>query len=140
VSIIEINEIVAKTIIHKEEINPFYVFYVLDLSIFFPMIIIISIYNLRQSVWGYLLSGVALIKISTILPALVMNDIFHWIFTGRFIDFSFDIIATILTISALTFLFYYMRSIKNVNSTSHNKRYSTKTLFYHGGYERAPRI
>jgi hypothetical protein len=114
VAIIEINELITKTVIQKEIINPFYAFYVLDLGIIFPMIIIIAILNLKKSIWGHILSGVALLKIVTILPAVLMNDIFHKIYTGRFLDFTFDLIAIVISASGMIFLILYMKSIKNL--------------------------
>ena len=52
IAIIEIQELISKTIILKEPLNPFYVFYVLDLAIIFPMIVITSVLNLgKGSYW-----------------------------------------------------------------------------------------
>jgi len=117
VSIMEICEIFEKTVLLKEKINPFYVFYVLDLCFIFPMIVIAGIMNLRKSSWGYLFSGVALIKILTILPAVMMNDIFHLLYTGKFIDLSFDIIALVITLSALVFLILYLKNLESANKS-----------------------
>jgi len=110
---IEIQELVSKTIILQEEINPFYVFYVLDLAIIFPMIVIAAVMNWMKTDWGTLLSGVALFKIVTILPAVIFNDIFHRIYTGVFLDLTFDIIALVITLTASVFLILYMKTIKD---------------------------
>lgn len=113
IAVIEIQELILKTIGLKEALNPFYVFYVLDLAIIFPLIVITSILNLMKVDWGYLLSGVALIKIVTILPAVIFNDIYHWLYTGSFLDLPFDIIAVIITLIASILLLLYMRSISD---------------------------
>lgn len=121
-TVIEVQEIYIKSVITKENINPFYVFYVLDLGIVFPAIIISAIMNLRKQAWGYLFSGVALIKIVTILPAVIFNDIFYWFATGKFLDLSFDIIAIVITVIAFIFLILYTKAIKDKKmcNTSHN--------------------
>lgn len=110
---IEIRDIMVFTILQNNAINPFYVFYILDIGIVFPGIIISSILNLRRKAWGYLLSGISLIKVSTILPAVLFNDIFHWIATRYFIDLSFDVIALIITMIAVFFLIIYIRTTQD---------------------------
>lgn len=110
ITLIEIQELISKTITNVEQLNPFYVFYVLDLAIIFPMIIIVGILNLKKMSWGYLLSGVALIKIMTILPAVIFNDIFHRLYTGSFLDLPFDLIALVITfIASILFILYMQR-------------------------------
>lgn len=112
VGTIEIIEIFSKTIINIENLNPFFAFYVLDLSIIFPLIIIAAILNYKGSAIGYLLSGVALIKIVTILPgAVIFNDIFHRLFAGYFLDLPFDIIALIITLTGYFFTVLFMKRI-----------------------------
>ena len=111
--VIEFQELISKTIILKVQLNPFYVFYVLDLAIIFPMIVMSAILNLMKNDWGYLFSGIALLKIVTILPAVIFNDVFHWLFTGNFLDLSFDIIALVIILTASIFLGLYMRTIKD---------------------------
>jgi hypothetical protein len=110
---IEIRDIMVFTILQNNAINPFYVFYILDIGIVFPGIIISSILNLQRKAWGYLLSGISLIKVSTILPAVLFNDIFHWIATRYFIDLSFDVIALIITMIAVFFLIIYIRTTQD---------------------------
>jgi hypothetical protein len=122
VTLIELQELIMKTIIESKELNPFYVFYVLDLAIIFPLIVIVSILNFKKAELGYLLSGVSLIKIITILPAVICNDLFHYFFEGYFLDLSFDIIALLITITGVFFLFFFLRNIenRNVSSASYN--------------------
>jgi hypothetical protein len=119
IAVIEIQELISKTIILNEKLNPFYVFYVLDLAIIFPMIVITSVLNMMKADWGYLFSGVALIKIITILPAVIFNDIFHRLYTGSFLDLPFDIIASVITLIASILLILYMKRIddKSISST-----------------------
>ncbi|MBI5950107.1 MAG: hypothetical protein HY865_00490 [Chloroflexi bacterium] len=119
ITVIEIQELVLKTIILNEQLNPFLVFYVLDLAIIFPSIMITSVLNLRRTGWGYLFSGVALIKIATILPAVVFNDIFHRLYTGSFLDLSFDIIASIITLIASILLIMYMNRVDDKSIATH---------------------
>ena len=112
VTSIELVELVTKTIINQEVINPFYVFYVLDLVVVFPFIVIASVLNYRKSSFGYLLSGISIIKVITILPAVIMNDIFHKIYVGYFLDLTFDFIAIIITSTGIYILALYMKAIK----------------------------
>ena len=120
IAVMEIQELILKTIVLNEQLNPFYVFYVLDLAIIFPWIVITSVLNLMKSDWGYLFSGVALIKIVTILPAVIFNDIFHRLYTGSFLDLPFDIIALVITLIASILLILYMKRIddKSISNTS----------------------
>lgn len=115
ITIIEIQELVSKTIMLNEPLNPFYVFYVLDLAIIFPLIVITAVLNLRKASWGYLFSGVALIKIITILPAVIFNDVFHRIYTGSFLDLPFDMIALVITLIASILLGLYMNRIDDIS-------------------------
>jgi|GEM_PF-6000730 len=110
---IEVQELITKTILLQEPLNPFYVFYVLDLAIIFPMIVMAAILNLMRTDWGYLFSGIALLKIVTILPAVIFNDVFHRLYTGVFLDLPFDIIALVITLIAFVFLFLYMKTVKD---------------------------
>ena len=113
VTVIELQELVIKTIIDKNALNPFYVFYVLDLALIFPLIIIASVLNFKKSAFGYLLSGISLMKIITILPAVIFNDIFHKIYQGHFIDLTFDIIAFFITLAGIIFIVLFLRNIKS---------------------------
>ncbi|NLL12448.1 MAG: hypothetical protein GX267_03490 [Fibrobacter sp.] len=60
--------------------------------------------------WGSFLSGVALVKIITILPAVIFNDVFHRIFTGAFLDIGFSIIASVITAIGIILLILYLKS------------------------------
>lgn len=122
VTIIELQELITKTIIDKSTLNPFYVFYILDLCIIFPLIVIASFLNFKKSEFGYLLSGVSLIKIITILPAVIFNDIFNKIYEGHFLDLTFDIIAFFITMTGIIFIVLFFRNIesKDVSGTSYN--------------------
>jgi hypothetical protein len=112
-TVIEMQELLSKTIVLQEPLNPFHVFYVLDLAIIFPMIVMTSVLNLMKTEWGYLFSGVALLKIVTILPAVIFNDIFHRLYTGVFLDLPFDMIALVITLIASVFLILYMRTVRD---------------------------
>lgn len=112
-AVIETRELISRTVILKEQLNPFHVFYVLDLAIIFPMIVLAAILNLRKTDWGYLFSGIALVKIVTILPAVIFNDIFHRLYTGVFLDLPFDMIALTITSIASIFLSLYMKTIRD---------------------------
>jgi hypothetical protein len=68
--------------------------------------------------WGYLFSGVALIKIVTILPAVIFNDIFHRLYTGIFLDLPFDIMALVITLIASILLSLYMKRIDDTSMSS----------------------
>ncbi|MFA5728896.1 MAG: hypothetical protein WC957_05670, partial [Candidatus Neomarinimicrobiota bacterium] len=122
VTIIELQELVVKTILDKNALNPFYVFYILDLCIIFPLIVITSFLNFKKSEFGYLLSAVSLIKIITILPAVIFNDIFHKIYVGYFLDLTFDIIAFFITMTGILFIILFFKNIesKDVSGTSYN--------------------
>lgn len=91
--LLELPDVLRKTIIERKTITLFQEFYILDLSIVFPAIVIIAIMNLKQNRYGSIWSGLALIKILTIMPALLLNEIFYWIKNGVFLDFSFIIIS-----------------------------------------------
>jgi hypothetical protein len=123
-TVIEVQELVSKTILFQEPLNPFHVFYVLDLAIIFPMIVMAGILNLMKTGWGYLFSGIALLKIVTILPAVIFNDVFHRLYTGVFLDLSFDIVALVITLIAAVFLSLYM---KTVDDKSMSERQETIT-------------
>jgi hypothetical protein len=115
---IEIPYLVQTTIINKKSIIPFDVFYILDLSIVFPAMIIIAIMNLRKIPFSFIFAGIFLIKIITLMPALIFNDFFHWLNTGKFLDITFDIIALIFTLFASALLFLYKRGIKKGKEAS----------------------
>lgn len=113
VTMIELQELIGKTIIHKNPLNPFTVFYVLDLCVIFPFIITASVYNLKKTGSGRLFCGISLIKIITILPAVILNDLFHWIYKGIFLDPVFDTIAAVITAAGIFFFVTYLKNIHN---------------------------
>ena len=86
-------------------------FYILDLSIVFPAMIIIAIINLSNKPSSVILSGIVLVKLVTLMPALLFNDIFHFIKNGHFLDISFDIIATVFTLFSFNLLYLFKRGI-----------------------------
>lgn len=114
VTVIEIMDLAEMTILRHEALNPFHVFYVLDLSIIFPLILFIAYLNLKRKAWGSFLSGVALVKIITILPAVIFNDVFHRIFTGAFLDIGFSILASVITVTGIILLILYLKSTAEV--------------------------
>ena len=110
--VIELPDIVQTTIVAKGSLKLFDAFYSLDLAIVFPAMIIAAVLNWRKKTIGHVLTGVILVKVITIMPALRLNDIFHWLQTGRFLDLSFDFVALAFTVCSGIFLFAYQRGIK----------------------------
>jgi hypothetical protein len=111
---IELPYIVQATIVARSSLKLFDAFYILDLAIVFPAMIIAAVLNWRKKTIGHVLTGVILVKVITIMPALLLNDLFHWMQTGRFLDISFDIIALAFTACAGIFLFAYQRGIRDL--------------------------
>ena len=109
----ELPYLVETTIIKNKSIILFDAFYILDLSIVFPAMIIISIINLLDKPLSIILSGIVLVKLITLMPALLFNDIFHFIKNGYFLDISFDIIATFFTLFSVSLLFLFKRGVNN---------------------------
>ena len=107
----ELPYLVETTIIKNKSIIPFDAFYILDLSFVFPAMIIIAIMNLLQKPACVILSGIVLVKLITLMPALLFNDLFHFMQEGYFIDFSFVIIASVFTLFSLMLLYLYRRGI-----------------------------
>ena len=107
----EIPYLVETTIINNKSIILFDAFYILDLSIVFPAMIIIAIINLSNKPSSVILSGIVLVKLVTLMPALLFNDIFHFIKNGHFLDISFDIIATVFTLFSMNLLYLFKRGI-----------------------------
>jgi hypothetical protein len=110
--IIEVPYLVKISIIENLPIQPYKLYLVLDMAILFPGILIVAYMNFKKYFSGIILSGVILIKIITLMPAIICNDIFHWIKTGFFIDITFDIIALIITLCSLAVLIIYKSGIK----------------------------
>lgn len=110
-TLLELPDIIQKTIIEHKTIALFQEYYILDLSIFFPAIIIIAILNLRKNRYSSIWSGLALIKILTIMPALFLNEIFYWIKNGVFLDFSFIIISSLFIIISAFLMIQFKKGI-----------------------------
>jgi hypothetical protein len=110
--IIEVPYIFNKTIIENSHITTINVFYIFDLALVFPSMVLSGILNLRKNIFGHILIGLFLIKIISIMPAIIIGDLFNYLFTGKFIDLSFDIIAIIFTFVALVMLILYNRGIQ----------------------------
>jgi len=109
---IELPYMVQTTIVAGSSLKLFDAFYSLDLAIVFPAMIIAAVLNWRKKTSGHVLTGIILVKVITIMPALLLNDVFHWLQTGRFIDLTFDFIALAFTVCAGIFLFAYKRGIQ----------------------------
>jgi hypothetical protein len=109
---IELTYMVQTTIVAGSSLKLFDAFYSLDLAIVFPAMIIAAVLNWRKKTIGHVLIGVILVKVITIMPALLFNDVFHWLQTGRFLDLTFDFIALAFTVCAGFFLFAYKRGIQ----------------------------
>lgn len=107
----EIPYLVDKTIINNESILLFDAFYILDLAIVFPAMVIVAIMNFSNRPSSVIFSGIFLVKLITLMPALLFNDIFHFIQNDHFLDISFDIIALIFTTFSICLLFFYKRGI-----------------------------
>lgn len=107
----ELPYLIETTIIKNKSTILFDAFYILDLAIVFPAMIIIAVMNLLHKPSGVILFGVVLVKLITLMPALLFNDIFHYMQIGNFLDVSFDIIASAFTIFSLMLLFLYRRGI-----------------------------
>jgi len=75
----EIPYIVETTILQNKSIIPFDAFYILDLSIVFTAMINIAIMSLLYKPLGIIFSGIILVKLITLMPALLFNDIFHFV-------------------------------------------------------------
>jgi hypothetical protein len=108
----EIPYLIDTTIIQNKSTIPFEAYLILDLAFVFPAMIIIAFMNFLKKPVGAILSGIVLIKLITLMPALLFNDIFHYIQNGYFKDISFDIITIVFTIFPLVLLYLYKRGIK----------------------------
>lgn len=112
IGMIEIHDIILKTIIKPGGFRSQDVFYILDLALLFPAIIYCAILNFKKNLWGVLLTGVFLVKTITLLPAVIGSDILHRIGTGKFVDLTFDIIASVITIGFAVFFVLFLRGIE----------------------------
>lgn len=102
---LELPDVLNRTIIERISITLFQEYYILDLAIVFPGIVIIAILNLKQSRNGTIWSGIALLKILSIMPALLLNELFYWLQNRVFLDFQFIIISSsFILISVFLFI------------------------------------
>ena len=108
----EIPYLIDTTIIQNKSMALFDAYCVLDLSFVFPAMIIIAVMNLLKKPYSVIFTGILLIKLTTLMPALFFNDVFHYFMNGFFIDFSFLIITAGFTLISLTLLFLYKRGIR----------------------------
>lgn len=113
VTIMDIKELVLRSIITTIQINPQIVFCVLDLSFLFPAMVISSILNIKRRLFGIIMLGVFLIKTIALMPAIILSDILHYINLGTYIDSTFDIIASFILLSAVVFFIIHISKIKN---------------------------
>ena len=109
--VLELPYLIDITIIKNKCIVPFEVYFILDLAIVFPAMTIIAVMNLLDKPSSVILSGVVLVKVITLMPALLFSDIFHFIQNGYPKDVSFDIIAFVFTLLSLVLLILYKRGI-----------------------------
>jgi hypothetical protein len=109
-TVIEVKDLIVKTVLEPGGVTPYDAYYIFDLGLIFPAMLVIGIMNWKKQVWGYLLAGVMLIKIITLLPALIISDVLHKLYVGYFRDIGFDMIALTITLAAaILFLFYLHR-------------------------------
>jgi hypothetical protein len=73
---------------------------------------IIAIMNLLKRRPSVILSGIILVKMVTLMPALIVADIFYFNQNGYIRNIVFDIIALTYTLGSLILLYFYRRGIK----------------------------
>jgi hypothetical protein len=109
VAFIDFKDVFYNTVIQNHSISTKGSFYILDLVFLFPGMIISAILNLKRKYLGFVFLGIFLIKTISLMPALILSDILHFINLGTFVDFTFDIIAfTIMLSSVVVFIIYLM--------------------------------
>ena len=113
VGIIDCKDIIFKTILSNSEMNTKGIFYVLDLAFLFPAMVITAVMNFKGRVIGVFFTGAFLIKTIALMPALILSDILHYANKGVFVDFSFDVIAFIVMISAIIFYCLYHKDMES---------------------------
>lgn len=111
VGVIDGKDIILRTILSSGIMDTKGAFYILDLAFLFPAIIIAAVMNLQGKVVGRFFTGVFLIKTIALMPALILSDILHYTNKGAFVDFSFDVIAFVVMISAIVFYYVYHKDI-----------------------------
>jgi hypothetical protein len=112
VGIIDSKDVISNTLFSTKGINTQGSFYMLDLAFLFPGMVIAAILNIRGSFIGLLFSGAFLIKTIVLMPALILSDYLHYLNNGFFVDFSFDMIALVIMMSAIAVYCLYYRAVK----------------------------
>ena len=118
VGFIDFKDIINKTVFTKKGFDSKSIFYILDLAFLFPSMIYAAISNYKKSIFGKILSGAFLVKTITLMPAIIISDILHYIFLNNFVDFSFDIIAFFIMLSAIAMFIIYCNEKKRLTIAS----------------------
>jgi hypothetical protein len=111
VGIIDSKDVISNTLFSSKGINTKGSFYILDLAFLFPGMVIAAILNIKGSFIGLLFSGAFLIKTLALMPALILSDYLHYLNNGFFVDFSFDMIALVIMISAIAVYYLYYQGV-----------------------------
>ena len=112
VGIIDGTDIVGNTILSNGAMTTQGAFYYLDLAFLFPGMVLAAVLNLRGKHVGRFFSGAFLIKTIALMPALILSDVLHYVYTGTFVDLSFDVIAAVVMCSAVFFFWLYSRDLQ----------------------------
>ncbi len=107
VTVIDGTDVISNTVFSKGAMTTQGAFYYLDLAFLFPGMVIAAVLNLRGKHVGRFFSGVFLIKTIALMPALILSDVLHYVYTGAFVDLSFDVIAAVVMCSAVFFFWLY---------------------------------
>jgi hypothetical protein len=105
---VEIKDLITRTVLVPGEIDSYDLFYVLDLVLVFPGMIIAAVLNLRNNFWGIIFSGILLFKIITLLPGIILGDLINWFQTGTFLSPVFMVFSMVITAAAgILFIVYW---------------------------------
>jgi hypothetical protein len=118
VGIIDLKDILIKTVFSNNGFDSKSVFYVLDLAFLFPSMIYAAIRNYQKKYFGNILIGAFLVKTITLMPALIISDTLHYLFLGSFVDFSFDIIAFCIMLSAVVMFIVFFHEEERLTTAS----------------------
>lgn len=113
VTAMELKDLITLTIIEQKPYTNYQAFIILDLCLLFPAMIISAIMTLKKKSWGYLLSGIFLIKTLTLMPAIILSDILYWKQSGEWMDLGFTIMASVITMITALFTAWYFKNIKS---------------------------
>jgi hypothetical protein len=69
--------------------------------------------NLLKRQPSVILSGILLVKLITLMPAILITDIFKFFQNGYTGNISFDIIALTITLFSIILIFFYKRGINS---------------------------